>query len=92
MIAENLLAQTDDKGCRHLLLDVILDVKADKDGVPKERGLRANQHGITTRVCTLKGWHVLACWKGGMTEWVELKDMKDSYPVEMAEFAVASQI
>ena len=75
-----------------MLLDEILDVKEDKDAVPKERGLRANQHGMPTRARTLKGWHVLARWKGGMTEWVELKDMKDSYPVEMAEFAVASQI
>ena len=92
VIAENLLAQTDDEGHRHLMLDEILDVKMDKDAVPKERGLRANHHGTTTRVRTLKGWHVLARWKGGMMEWVELKDIKDSYPVEMAEFAVASQI
>ena len=92
MIAKNLLAQTDDKGHRHLMLDEILDVKTDKDAVPKEWGLQANHHCTTTRVHTLKGWHVLARWKGGMTEWVELKDMKDSYPVEMAEFAVASQV
>ena len=92
VIAKNLLAQTDDEGSRHLMLDEILDVKMDKDAVPKERGLRANHHGTTTRICTLKGSHVLARWKGGMTEWVELKDMKDSYPIEMAKFAVASQI
>ena len=92
VIAENLLAQADDEGYRHLMLVEILDVKTNKDMVPKERGLRANQHGTTTRVRTLKDWHVLACWKGGMMEWIELKDMKDSYPVEMAEFAVASQI
>ena len=92
VIAENLLAQTDDQGHRYLMLDEILDVKTDKDAVPKERGLRVNRYGTTTRVRTLKGWHILACWKGGMTEWIELKDIKDSYPVEMDEFAVASQI
>ena len=92
VIAKNLLAQMDDEGHRHLMLDEILDMKTHKDPVPKEWGLRANHHGTTTRVRTLKGWHVLARWKGGMTEWVELKDMKDSYPVEMAEFAVASQV
>ena len=92
VIAENLLAQMDDESHRHLMVDEMLDVKTDKDAVPKERGLRANHHGTTTRVRTLKGWHVLARCKGGMTEWVELKDMKESDPVEMAEFAVASQI
>ena len=92
VIAENLLAQMDDEGYRHLRHDEILDVKTYKDAVPKERGLRVNHHGTITSVRTLKGWHVLARWKGGMMEWVELKDMKDSYPVEMAEFAVAYQI
>ena len=92
VIAENLLTQTDDEGHRHLILDEILDVKTDKHAFPKERGLRVNHHGTTTRVRTLKSWYVLARWKGGMMEWVELKDMKDSYHIEMAEFAVASQI
>ena len=55
MIAENLLAQTDDEGYNHLMLDEILDVKTDKDAVPKERGLWATHHGTTTRVRTLKG-------------------------------------
>lgn len=92
VIAENLLAQTDDEGHRHMLLDEILDLQSDKDAVPKERGLRSNKFGVKTRVRTLKGWKVLVRWKGGMTEWIELKDMKDSYPVDMAEFAVTHEV
>ena len=31
-------------------------------------------------------------WKDGSTEWIALKDIKDSYPLEIAEYAVANQI
>merc|ERR1712107_143636 len=36
---------------------------------------------------TTKGWHVNIQWKDGSTTWIKLKDVKDSYPVELAEFA-----
>ena len=31
-------------------------------------------------------------WKDGSTNWVSLKDMKDSYPVQVADYAVANRI
>ena len=31
-------------------------------------------------------------WKDGSTEWITLKDIKDSYPLEIAEYAVANPI
>jgi len=31
-------------------------------------------------------------WKEGTTEWIKLKDMKESYPVQVAEYAVANKI
>ena len=31
-------------------------------------------------------------WKDGSTNWVALKDMKESYPVQVAEYAIASRI
>ena len=33
------------------------------------------------------GWKLLVRWKDGMESWAMLVDMKQSYPVEMAEFA-----
>ena len=31
-------------------------------------------------------------WKDGSTNWVALKDLKESYPIQVAEYAIASRI
>ena len=41
---------------------------------------------------TTAGWKLLVCWKDGMESWVMLADMKQSHPVETAEFAKARGI
>ena len=41
---------------------------------------------------TTKWWEVLILWKDGSTDWIQLKDKKDSNPVEVAEYAVANHI
>ena len=38
------------------------------------------------------GWRILVSWKDGSTSYVPLREMKDAYPVEVAEYATASQI
>jgi hypothetical protein len=35
-----------------------------------------------------KGWKLLIAWKNGSEQWVPLSIMKNSNPVEVAEFAV----
>ena len=37
-------------------------------------------------------WKLLCEWKDGSTERIALKEIKDSYPLEIAEYAVANQI
>ena len=41
---------------------------------------------------TTKGWEILIEWKDGCTNWVALKDVKESYPVQLAEFAISNHI
>ena len=41
---------------------------------------------------TTKGWEFLGKWKDGSTNWISLKDMKESYTPQVAEYAVASHI
>jgi hypothetical protein len=38
------------------------------------------------------GWELLILWKGNTTSWVKLYDVKDSHPIEVAEYAVANKI
>ena len=44
------------------------------------------------RVPTTKGWEVNPKWKYGSTTWNKLKDIKDLYPVQLAEYAVEDRI
>ena len=38
------------------------------------------------------GWQICIQWRDGSTSWQALKDLKDSHPVEIAEYSVAQKI
>jgi len=39
-----------------------------------------------------KGWHLCILWKDGTTTWKPLRNLKESNPVEVMEYAVANKI
>jgi hypothetical protein len=39
---------------------------------------------------TTQGWSLLVNWKDGTESWVKPAELKDSYPIELAEFAKLS--
>eukprot|EP00979_Chaetoceros_neogracilis_P016060 scaffold6898_cov247-Chaetoceros_neogracile.AAC.1 len=41
---------------------------------------------------TTAGWKLEVEWKDGSVDWVPLKDLKASNPLELAEYAVANEI
>jgi hypothetical protein len=41
---------------------------------------------------TTKGWKLLIEWRDGTTDWLPLKDLRESYPVQVAEYTVANKI
>ena len=92
IIAENLYSQVDEDGRRYTMLDDIVEYSNDANAIDKDNGWITNQHGRRTRKVTTKGWELLINWKDGCQSWVALKDVKDSFPVQLAEFAVAKGI
>ena len=48
--------------------------------------------GNRTAKKTTRGWELCVEWKDGTSNWVKLKDLKDSNPVELAEYAVANAV
>ena len=40
----------------------------------------------------MTGVKVCACWKNGTTSWERMVDIKQSYPLELAEYAIAQGI
>ena len=91
-IAENLFSQVDEEGNRHVLLDAIADHRVDGSQLKQEDGIIVSKNGGRRHKETTKGWEILAQWKDGSTSWETLKDMKESYPVQVAEYAHLKQI
>jgi hypothetical protein len=42
--------------------------------------------------CSTIGWQVCCQWKDGSTSWENLADLKESHPLEIAEYAVTQGI
>ena len=86
-IAENLLSQVDDEGHRSVLLQEIVDHRVDGREVAKDLAFIISHNGGQRRKETTQGWDILTQWKYGSTTWESLKDVKESYLVQVAEYA-----
>ena len=92
MIAENLFAQIDDEGNRHVLFQEIIDHRVNGKQVLQQDAFITTRTGTKRRRETTIGWELLVQWKDQSTTWVTLKDMKEAYPVQSAEYAVQARI
>jgi hypothetical protein len=88
-IAESLYSQVDDEGRRYAILSEIVDHRKDGNAVSADDAFIP---GTRHRKRTTRGWQLLVEWKDGSSDWVPLADMKESYPVQVAEYAVGNQI
>jgi hypothetical protein len=41
---------------------------------------------------TTRGWQILIQWNDGSTDWTEMRDVKDSYPIQLADYAIKKKI
>ena len=91
VIAEHLLSQCDPNGNQYQLMDDIVDHRSDQTAVTdKDRFVTVNGRKHPRKTTT--GWFLCVQWKDGSTSWERLADLKESYPVELAEYAVAHDI
>ncbi len=92
VIAENMWAQCDVEGRQHLLLDAIVGHRKLDTAVAVADGTVVDRYGRKSPKKTTKGWDLCVKWKDETTSWVKLSDLKESNPVEVAEYAVAQGI
>ena len=92
IIAESLYENSDEDGFRYQLMDEILDHQKTKDAVEKSGGFVTSKNGQKKYKITTKGWEFLIRWKDGLQLWVPLVDLKESYPVQLAEYAKLYEI
>ena len=87
-IAQNLFAQVDAEGNRHGLFDEIVDHRTDGTDIKQQDVFLTTR--TSTHRCreTTKGWKILVRWKDQSTTCIALKDIKNSFPVQMAEYLV----
>lgn len=87
VIAENLFAQVDEDGQRFQLLDEITDHRMEDDAYRGEDAYVSDKRGKKHLRKSYRGWSLLFLWKDGSTNWVKLKDIANSNPIETAEYA-----
>lgn len=92
IIAEALYSQVDSEGKQFLLMEEITDHRKDATAVGIDDGYTARQGSNRQRRRTTKGWQLLVQWKDGTTSWASLADLKESNPVQLAEYAVVNKI
>ena len=92
VIAENMVAMCDADGNQFLLLDQIIDHQFDDNVAMKIADQEYIHNGRKYMKKTTKGVKLCARWKNGSTSWIPLSDMKESYPVQVAEYAVSAGV
>jgi hypothetical protein len=86
VIAENMFSQVDSEGYQYTLLDEIVAHRSTGEAVRKEDGWHVDRKGQRSRKLTTRGWYFNVQWKDGSQQWIPLKDLKESNPVDIAEY------
>jgi hypothetical protein len=67
-----------------------MDHKKDDTVIDIANGTVTLANGNVKPKITTQAWQLLVLWKHKLTSWVKLKNLKESNPVELAEYAVAN--
>jgi hypothetical protein len=92
LIAEVMYAQCDPDGNQYVLLDSVIDhIRLDTAIRPSDQKV-VQPDGRTYMKRSTIGWQVCCQWKDSFTSWENLADLKESHPLETAEYAVTQGI
>lgn len=91
-IAMTMYANCDAEGNEYLLLDSIVDWRKTDEYISKDKQRCKRRDGTEYLLRTTKGVELCCKWKDESTSFQPLSLLKESHPVEVAEFAVAMGI
>ena len=91
VIAESMYATCDADGNEYILFYSFVPYKSNLKAVTKDNQQIVHNGRNSLRRSTV-GWHLYVQWKDGSTSWQSLKDLKEIYPVAVAQYAVAQEI
>jgi len=91
VIIESIFQQVDAEGNSFTYFSEITDHRADDTALNIDNGY-VLKNGDLVPVKTTKGWYLQIAWKDVTTTWEPLRDLKEAYPIEVAEYAIANKI
>jgi len=74
------------------ILKGIVSHRCDKTAIHKDDGFITTDRGKKRRIITVAGWEFLVQWNDGTMQWVPLKELKDSNPLEVMDYVYANDI
>jgi hypothetical protein len=80
-----MFAQINSEGNQYQLLSKITDHRSDHSAIQIADGFTTSCNGNRVPKATTRGWSLLVSWKDGSSDWMPLKYLKDSYPIQIAE-------
>ena len=92
LLAENILAQVDEYGHKHQMLEEIGGHRKTDEAIEESDAWLTTKSGSRRRKLTTRGWELFIIWKDGSSNWIPLSEMKASFPVETAMYAVDHQL
>ena len=90
-IASNLFYQVDQDGQRFVLFNAVIDSRTDGTHIMEGDSFIHMSNGNKRRRETTKGWEFFIQWKYGSSTWNQVKDVKESFLLELAEYALINQ-
>jgi hypothetical protein len=75
-----------------MMIPEIEDHRVLDDAIPNNDGYSTTTSGMKRKKRTTRGWEILVRWKDGSSDWIILKDLKESCPVELADYSFAQGI
>ena len=67
-------------------MDEIIGHNRLDSAISKDDGIILSKNGQRKYKATTKGWEFLIKWKDGMQSWVPMVEVKEYYPVQLAEY------
>ena len=88
IIVDNMLSQVDSDGFTVTVMEGIIDHKVDANTAVQKGDKYITTHSGQKKLRkTTTGWKLLVKWKDGSESCIHLKDLKESHPIEVAEYA-----
>ena len=92
VIASNIYEEGDANGYSTSLLHQIVDHKASGEAIKMIDKYYITQTGMKRIQQTTVGWLFLVQWGDGSCQWVDLKILKESNPVQVGKYVIAQGI